>query len=101
MATNRSASSACEVFFESFGEFAIQMRIFYWYDETKTNYVKALDAGVSGLKRVFDEAKIRIPVPFRELRLIDGRQSWREISDRAPEPSANPQPHQEANGSTR
>lgn len=47
-----------EVTFESFAANAIRLRIAYWYDESQTTNSKALDAGVSNLKRAFDQAQI-------------------------------------------
>lgn len=58
-----------EIGFESFAEHAIRLHIWYWYDESKTSFHRAVDAGISGLKRAFDRAGIEIPVPYRELRL--------------------------------
>jgi small conductance mechanosensitive channel len=60
-----------EIVFEAFTEYSIRVRVAYWYDEKQTNYPKALDAGISGLKAAFDKAGIEMPVPYRELR-IDG-----------------------------
>ena len=55
--------------FESFGEFAIQMNIFYWFDAEKTGYSQALDAGISGIKTAFEKAGIVIPLPIQEMRV--------------------------------
>ena len=58
------ADPPAELAFESFGEYAIQLRVFYWYDESQTTYSRALDAGIAGLKAAFDKAGIEIPCLF-------------------------------------
>jgi len=59
------------VHFESFGDFAIQMNIFYWYDESRTSYPVALDAGIRGIKSAFEAAGIIIPFPVHELKMVN------------------------------
>jgi len=59
------------VHFESFGDFAIQMNIFYWYDESQTSYPVALDAGIRGIKAAFKAAGIVIPFPVHELKMVN------------------------------
>ena len=59
------------VHFESFGDFAIQMNIFYWYDESQTSYPVALDAGIRGIKAAFKAADIVIPFPVHELKMVN------------------------------
>jgi small-conductance mechanosensitive channel len=85
------------IVFKSFAEHSILQQIFYWYDESKTNYPQALDAGISGLKAAFDRAGIDIPVPYRELRLSNGD----FIRDRGNERQPNPPTHQGRNESAR
>jgi small conductance mechanosensitive channel len=70
-----------EIVFEAFTEHSIRMRVAYWYDENQTTYPKAQDAGVSGLKAALDKAGIRIPVPYRELRLHESLNGREAISD--------------------
>jgi len=55
--------------FESFGDFAIQMSIFYWFDAEKTGYSQALDAGIMGIKSAFEKNGIIIPVPIQEMKI--------------------------------
>jgi small conductance mechanosensitive channel len=86
-----------DIVFESFAEHAIRVRISYWYDEAQTTYPRALDAGISGLKAAFDRAGIEIPVPYRELRLLNGDR----ISDRGNAPPPNPPTHRAGNGSAK
>lgn len=81
-----------EIVFESFAEHAIRLRIAYWYDESQTSYLKATDAGVSRLKAAFDQAGIEIPVPYRELRLLDGKDGETKILTSTSEPTANQEP---------
>lgn len=85
-----------EIVFESFAEHAIRMRVAYWYDESQTNYPKALDAGVSGLKAAFDKADIEMPVPYRELRISKSGEIVR-LSDLQNGSAANQQHDPEAN----
>lgn len=87
-----------DLVFESFAEHAIRLRISYWYDESKTSHPRALDAGISGLKAAFDRAGIKIPVPYRELRL---RENGPGLNDRAPVQSPNPPTHPAGNGSSK
>lgn len=86
-----------EFVFEAFTEHAIRLRVAYWYDETQTNYPKALDAGIAGLKGALDKAGIEIPVPYRELRFADGLNGKGKLSERANASTANPQHDPEAN----
>ena len=87
------------IVFQSFAEHAIRLQIFYWYDEDKTSYPQALDAGVSGLKAAFDRAGIEIPVPYRELRISeDGAVA--HLSDIARGQSPNPPTRPAKSGST-
>jgi small conductance mechanosensitive channel len=58
------------VHFESFGDFAIQMNIFYWYAESQTSYPVALDAGIRSIKAAFKAAGIVIPFPVHELKMV-------------------------------
>lgn len=60
---------AIDLRFESFGDFAIQMSIFYWFDAGKTSYSQALDAGISGIKTAFEKNGIDIPKPIQEMRM--------------------------------
>ena len=89
---------AVDIVFESFGEHAIRLRIFYWYDESKTSHPRALDAGISSLKAAFDRARIKIPVPYRELRL---RENGARLNDRERVRSPNPPTHPAGNGSAK
>jgi small conductance mechanosensitive channel len=89
---------APDIVFESFAEHAIRLRIWYWYDESKTSYPRALDSGISGLKRAFDQARIKIPVPYRELRL---QKNGTRLSDIERAQSPNPPTHPAGNGSTK
>jgi small-conductance mechanosensitive channel len=78
-----------DVRFESFGDYAVQMNIFYWFDAHKTEYSHALDSGISGLKAAFEQAGIEIPIPYRELRLVDGHNGKAEIIAKATAPGAD------------
>ncbi|KAA3646668.1 MAG: mechanosensitive ion channel family protein [Chloroflexi bacterium] len=48
--------------FDSFGATAIQVKIFYWYQEGAIGYNAAVDEGISRIKMAFDAAGIVIPV---------------------------------------
>lgn len=87
-----------EIVFQAFAEHAIRLQIFYWYDESKTNYLHALDAGVSGLKSAFDRAEIDIPVPYRELRISE---DGARLGDRGLVQSQNPPTRQTRGESTK
>lgn len=67
--------------FESFGDYAIQMNIFYWFDADKTDYSQALDGGIRGLKAAFEKASIKIPAPYQEMRLLRGRGASLALED--------------------
>jgi small-conductance mechanosensitive channel len=88
---------AVDIVFESFAEHAIRLKIFYWYDESQTTYPRALDAGISGLKAAFDHAGIEIPVPYRELRLLNGDR----LIDRENVRQPNPPTHRAGNGAAK
>lgn len=68
---------AIDVRFEEFRDFAIRMKIFYWYDTSRTGYGEALDAGISGIKSSFDRAGIEIPIPYAKLPMSEGSTSQR------------------------
>lgn len=85
-----------EIVFESFAEYSIRVRVAYWYDEKQTNYPKALDAGISGLKMAFDKANIEMPVPYRELR-VSKNGDLRQLNGSADALAASRQRDPEAN----
>lgn len=87
-----------DIGFEAFAEHAIRLHIWYWYDESKTNHPRALDAGIYGLKSAFDRAGIEIPVPYRELRF---RENSGQLSDIEHARSPNPPTHPAGNGSAK
>lgn len=87
-----------DIAFESFAEHAILLRIWYWYDESKTSYPRALDAGISGLKRAFDQSRINIPVLYRELRL---RENGARLNGTKRARSPNQPTHPAGNGSAK
>ena len=80
---------AVDLRFESFGDHAIQLGVFYWFDANETGYSQALDAGISRLKAGFDRAGIEMPVPYRELRLVDSHSGRAEILAKASSPVSN------------
>lgn len=54
---------APSVIFETFGDSAINLTIYYWLDTDKTGYGDAQSAGVMGIKRAFEAAGIVMPFP--------------------------------------
>lgn len=73
---------AIDIRFEAFTDYSIRMNIAYWYAEDKTNYSKALDAGISGIKAAFDGAGIQLAVPYYKFKTEDGRRSLVEAQDK-------------------
>lgn len=55
--------------FEAFGDFAIQLSVYYWYDEKQTGYSDALDAGIRQIKQAYDKAGIEIPAPYQKIQI--------------------------------
>ena len=55
--------------FEAFGDYSIQVKVLYWYDESQTSYSEALDGGMRKLKAAFDQAGIKIPAPHQTIKL--------------------------------
>jgi small-conductance mechanosensitive channel len=60
---------AIDLRFESFGDYAIQLSIYYWYDESQTGYSDALDGGIRAVKAAFDAAHIEIPVTLQNINI--------------------------------
>jgi small conductance mechanosensitive channel len=63
------AHPGVDLIYESFGDFAIQMKIYYWFDPEQTGYGQVLDAGISGIKVAFEKNGIVIPYPIREMKV--------------------------------
>jgi small conductance mechanosensitive channel len=74
-----------EVYFTAFGDYGIQMLIWYWFKRKETSLDKALDAGVTGLKKEFDKLGIRIPTPTYQLQSGDGARQLADIKNTQPE----------------
>jgi small conductance mechanosensitive channel len=54
---------APSVSFQTFGNYSIQMGVFYWIDPAQTDMQTARDAGLRAVKLAFDHAGIEIPRP--------------------------------------
>jgi small-conductance mechanosensitive channel len=56
---------AAMVGFNTFGESAIYMSVFVWFDTSEASPLKARDAAIEVIKAAFDANKIDIPFPIR------------------------------------
>lgn len=65
------------ILFDSFSDYSIKINALYWYNEAETGYGQALDAGVSGIKKAFDQEGITIPIPVHQIRQETGESSSR------------------------
>lgn len=51
------------VFFDGFGDFAMNITVAYWYDTSETGFTDAKNSGIVMLKKAFEDAKIDMPYP--------------------------------------
>lgn len=63
--------------FEAFTDYAIQVRIYYWYSEAETGYSAALNGGITALNAAFKDKGIEIAVPYQRVQIseIPGRKT--------------------------
>lgn len=56
---------APQVVFKTFGDSAIELSLYYWFDTAASGYFAAQDGGVKAITRAFRAAGIVIPFPIR------------------------------------
>jgi len=56
---------APQVVFKAFGDSAIELSAYYWFDTAATGYFIAQDSGVKAVTQAFRAAGIEIPFPIR------------------------------------
>jgi len=64
----RIANKDIEVYFDEFGDSAINVKVFIWIEYPgDNNYLRARHYAIQNIKRVFDENGITIPFPIRTM----------------------------------
>lgn len=57
------------VLFTQFGDFAVNMTVYYWYDTTLVGYGEITNLGVTQVKTALEQAEISTPFPIQTVRL--------------------------------
>ncbi len=60
---------APELYYNSFGESAIDFTVYFWIDLATANYLQTIDDAITGIKTAFEQADIDIPFPIRTVHL--------------------------------
>lgn len=56
---------APQLVYQGFGDSAINLELYYYYDTTQSNYLDMVTQPIEAIKRAFDAADIDIPFPIR------------------------------------
>ena len=57
------------VLFNQFGDFAVNMTLYYWYDTALVGYSEITNLGVNQVKAALEQAEISMPFPIQTVRL--------------------------------
>jgi small-conductance mechanosensitive channel len=62
------------VMFDEFGEFAVNMSVYFWYSTEKVGYGEISNNGVYVVKDVLEQAGVSIPIPNQIVRIVQSGQ---------------------------